>query len=527
MGVFERGVRRGCDRGFGMRIDNIKLALGESEQKLYDVAARKLHCAAHIRILRKSLDARDKKSIHWVYSIEADKKPVPAPVFSHPQVKRQPRRVAVVGSGPAGLFCALRLLAAGIAPTVVERGGTVEERAAQNASFFAGGALDEDCNVQFGEGGAGTFSDGKLNTQTKDPRNREVLETFVRFGAPQEIAYLNKPHIGSDRLRGVLVAMREHILRGGGQFLFHTRCENILAADGEVRALLLHDLKSGERYELPVSEAVLAIGHSSRDTFSMLAGRGFAMEARPFAVGARIEHLQSMVGQAQYGEAAALLPPADYKLSVPCGDRTAFTFCMCPGGVVLPAASERGGVVTNGMSDHARSGRNANSALLVSVGLEDFYRGGVLDGVAFQRVLEQAAYAAAGSKYAAPVQRTEDLLCGRVSRAFGEVLPTYAAGTAFCDLNALLPAPVAECMRAAIVQMDKKLRGFAHPDALLTGLETRFSSPVRVLRGGDLQSVSVCGVYPCGEGCGYSGGITSSAADGIRVAEAVCAKYER
>lgn len=508
-----------------MKIDNIKLKIGEDEKKLYDVASRKLRAPAHIKILKKSLDARDKSDIRWVYSIEADKKPIQEAEKEYPQVRRQPRRVIVVGSGPAGLFCAIRLIRSGIRPLIVERGGTVEERAAQNDRFFRERILDFDCNVQFGEGGAGTFSDGKLNTQTKDARNRDVLETFVRFGAPAEVAYLNKPHIGSDRLRTVLKNIRKYICGHGGEFAFHTRLEDVVLREGVLRSVMLKNVKTGETYEEEASEVVLAIGHSSRDTFSMLERRGFAMQAREFAVGVRIEHLQEKIGFAQYSVTHKLLPPADYKLVSHAGGRTAFTFCMCPGGYVMPAASEEGGVVTNGMSDYARDGRNANSALLVQIKRSDFDCGNVLDGVEFQRKIERAAYAAGGYSYAAPVQRLEDFFAGRESRAFGEVLPTYAAGTAMFDLNRLLPPYVSEAMKAGVADMDRRLHGFASPDALLTGAETRFSSPVRILRNEHCESVSAAGVYPCGEGCGYSGGITSSAADGILVAEKICEKY--
>lgn len=508
-----------------MKIDNIKLRLGESEKKLLDIASRRLHAAAHIKILKKSLDARDKGNIHWVYSIEADKKPIEEKQKQYPQVQKQPRRVVVVGSGPAGLFCAIRLSLAGIRPLLVERGGSVEERAAQNDRFFKEHVLDPDCNVQFGEGGAGTFSDGKLNTQTKDPRNREVLETFVRFGAPAEIAYLNKPHIGSDRLRTVLRNIRTFLCERGGEFLFHTRLEDIIVRDGVLHSVLLKNVQTGEMREEEASEVVLAIGHSSRDTFSMLERRGFAMTPREFAVGVRIEHLQEKIDFAQYSVSHSSLPPADYKLVSHAGERTAFTFCMCPGGYVMPAASEEGGVVTNGMSDYARDGLNANSALLVQIRREDFDRGGVLDGVEFQRKIERAAFAAGGGTYVAPVQRLEDFLGGKASSSFGEVLPTYAAGTAMFDLNRLFPSCVSESMKVGVLDMDRRLRGFASPDALLTGAETRFSSPVRILRNERCESVSAAGVYPCGEGCGYSGGITSSAADGILVAEKICEKY--
>ena len=508
-----------------MRIDGLRLKPGESEEKLLQLAAKKMRGCRYIRILKKSLDARDKADIRWVYSVEADKQPIPQPVRTWPQVKRQPPRVIVVGSGPAGLFCAIRLLRGGIRPLVVERGGTVEERVRQNETFFQRHILDENCNVQFGEGGAGTFSDGKLNTQTKDVRNREVLETFVQFGAPEEILYIAKPHIGSDLLRGVVKNMREYILEQGGEVRFHCLLQDIRIKDGKLCGAQLVDTRTGASEFAEASELVLAIGHSSRDTFAMLERRGFAMQPREFAVGVRIEHLRERIDFAKYGAMKDLLPAADYKLVSHAAERTAFTFCMCPGGYVMPAASEAGGVVTNGMSDFARDAANSNSALLVQVRRSDFDRGGVLDGVAFQRKLERAAFEAGGSSYAAPVQRVEDFLQGAPTRAFGEVLPSYAAGTAFCDLQAVLPGFVIQTLRAAIADMDRRLHGFAAPDALLTAVESRFSSPVRVLRDEKLQSVSAAGVYPCGEGCGYSGGITSSAADGIRVAEAICSAY--
>ena len=510
-----------------MRIDNIKLKIGESEGKLKKIAEEKLRGrCGYLRILRKSLDARNKADIRWVYSVEAEKSAPESAPRVLPQTKRREKKIVVIGSGPAGLFCAVRLIEHGFCPIVLERGGNVDERAARNEKFFCERILDENTNVQFGEGGAGTFSDGKLNTQTHTPLNREVLETFVRFGAPEEILYLAKPHIGSDNLKNVVKNMRRYICSLGGEVCFHTLFDGAAMKGGAVYEALAHSVTTGERYRYPCDALVLAIGHSSRDTFAALLGQGFAMEQREFAIGARIEHLQEKIGLAQYSAWHKTLPPADYKLVSHAGARSAFTFCMCPGGYVMPASSERGGVVTNGMSNYARDGRNANSALLVQIRREDFDRGNVLDGAEFQRKIERAAFTMAGGDYSAPVQRAEDFFLNRESKSFGEVTPTYAAGTAMCDLNRLLPEQVAESMKSALRDMGKRLSGFDHPDALLTAPETRFSSPVRILRGETLESASHGGIYPCGEGCGYAGGIMSSAADGLRVAEKIFEKYE-
>lgn len=508
--------------------EQIKLKLGEPETLLRPLVEKKCKCkCAYLKILKKSLDARDKNNIFWLYTVEAyaskpEIRPQPLSKVKHP-----PKYALVAGTGPAGLFCAVRLVERGILPIVLERGGTVDERAAQNENFFKNKMLDENCNVQFGEGGAGTFSDGKLNTQTNSPLNKEVLETFVRFGAPEEILYLNKPHIGSDRLRSVVKNMRAYLLENGGKVLFHTHLTDVVSdsENNRIKAVKCRDLKNGDVFELPAEVLVLAIGHSSRDTFSMLKERGVKMEPRQFAVGVRIEHLQEKIGFSQYGENYKKLPAADYKLVSHAGARTAFTFCMCPGGYVMPASSEKGGVVTNGMSDYARDGQNANSALLVQIDFGDYDRGDVLDGVRFQRELEQRAFRLGGETYAAPVQRLADFIAGKKSRGAGEVLPTYAAGVTYTDLNALFPQYVNESLKAAVYDMDKRLRGFADGDALLTGAETRFSSPVRILRSENLESVSLEGIFPCGEGSGYSGGITSSAADGLRVAEKIAEKY--
>ena len=504
-------------------LSDLKLAPSQTETELFKLVEKKLgRKPAYFKILKKSLDARDKSKIRFVYSVEYSFKPQEKKeefLERLPKTKTPEKPVLIVGTGPAGLFCALRLLKRGIKPFVIERGDCVEEREKKNQRFFRQRLLDTESNIQFGEGGAGTFSDGKLNTRTHDGKNALVLETFFSFGAPEAILYESKPHIGSDNLKTVVKNMRQFIIENGGIVAFNTKLVDISTVDGKVRGVTIK--RNGLEEKIEVSAVVLAIGHSARDTFEMLLSRGVFMRQKDFAIGARIEHLQSNIGLAQYGKEFVSLPAAEYRLVSHASKRAAFTFCMCPGGYVVPAASEEGGVVTNGMSNYARNGVNANSALIVQVSGADFQSESPLAGVEYQRKIERAAYRAGGGNYQAPIQLVGDFLAGKESSRLGSVTPSYAAGTAFADLRCVLPCPVVEAMKGAILDMDRKLRGFAAPDAILTAAETRTSSPVRIERGEDMQSVSVKGLYPCGEGAGYAGGITSSAADGIRVADAV------
>ena len=510
-------------------LSDIKLPIGKDEKELIRIAEKKLGGkVGYFAIKKKSLDARDKGNVRFVYTIEFSKAPKKEEekVFEKLPTARQPKEhVLVVGSGPAGLFAAIRLLDRGIKPLLIERGAPVEERERKIQGFFDTRILDTETNIQFGEGGAGTFSDGKLNTQTHSPLNREVLELFVRFGAPKEILYLSKPHIGSDNLKNVVKNMRQYILSQGGRVLFHTRLEELRFENGRVKDAVIRTVNADKLPSnteiLPLSAVVLAIGHSARDTFEMLEKKGVPMRAKDFAIGVRIEHLQEKIGFAQYGKSYTMLPAVDYKLVSHASERSVFTFCMCPGGYVMPAASEQGGVVTNGMSNYARDGKNANSALIAQVTTADFGDASPLAGMRFQRRIEQAAYLAGGKTYAAPTQLLGDFLQDKTSSRFGEVQPNYAAGTAFADMRVVLPSAVVEALKKAAVDMDRRLKGFACPDALLTGAETRTSSPVRIERDESLQSIGVKGLFPCGEGAGYAGGITSSAADGLRVADGV------
>ncbi|MCF0135026.1 MAG: hypothetical protein HUJ69_01220 [Lachnospiraceae bacterium] len=446
-------------------------------------------------------------------------------------------RPVVVGLGPAGLFCALLLARAGLKPLIIERGKPVEERTPDTRLFFTEGHLDPESNVQFGEGGAGAYSDGKLNTLIKDPtrRGRFVMEEFVKAGAPETILYDNKPHVGTDRLQIVVRRMREELLSLGAEIRFSTRLDNILTLNGpdgpKVSALVLHG-PDGRQYEEPCSHLFLGIGHSARDTFQMLSGLGARMEEKPFAMGLRIEHPREMIDRDQYRSYAGnpLLGAASYKLTwkSETTGRSLYTFCMCPGGVVIASASEPGTVVTNGMSNYARDEVNSNSALLVNVLPDDFapYReqAGVLSGAFYQRELEKKAFALGGGTYHAPCQTTGDFLADRPSAqaSFGEVIPSFTGGVTPANLRELLPPFMADTIAEGLAPggpFGRKIRGFDRPDAVLTGIESRSSSPVRILRDDSFQS-NIRGLYPMGEGAGYAGGITSAAIDGMKAAEA-------
>ena len=505
-----------------IRIDDIKLRLNESESSLLAIARKKLgRPIKHFRIVKKSLDARDKGDIRWVYSVFAsDESELPA---SELEKLQRTKTVAVVGAGPAGLMCAIRLIERGFKPVIIERGEPVEDRKRTTEEFFDKRILNKNSNVQFGEGGAGTFSDGKLNTQTHSGFNRSVLEIFNRFGAPEDILYLNKPHIGSDKLFTVMQNIRAYVLKNGGEYLFDTEFIDFKHNNDRLQSIVVRNTKTGKESELETESAALALGHSARDTFLMLNAKGIKMQPREFAVGVRIEHLASEIGRAQYGESYAILPAADYKLVSHAHERTVFTFCMCPGGVVIPSSSEEGGVVTNGMSLYARDGVNSNAALMVQMKSEDF-GDDLFAGMRFQQSVERRAFELGGRNYKAPVQLYKDFAVNRVSDKFGSVLPTYLSGSEFAPLNEALPAVAVDALRVSIPDMGKRLKGFDASDAVLTGVETRFSSPVRIIRDESGESVSLKGIYPCGEGSGYSGGITSSAADGLKIAEII---YEK
>lgn len=526
-----------------IRISDVKLPLDYNDNKIKKIIASHLKTdISHIKsvsLFRRSVDARRKDNITFVATIDAEIKGDENSVlrrcksnkinksekysYNLPKSVKLGKRPIVVGAGPAGLFASLILAQSGQRPILIERGKNVDERTADVDAFWSGGNLLTESNVQFGEGGAGTFSDGKLNTGTKDVRSRKVLTEFVNHGAPNEILFNAKPHIGTDKLKTTVRNIRKEIISLGGSVFFQTKLVGINHKNGNVKSVTV--LKNnGAKEELFTDNLVLALGHSARDTFRMLYDSGFVMQPKPFAVGVRIEHLQEKINRSQFGKFYnnKYLGAADYKLNVHLSSgRGVYTFCMCPGGSVVAAASEIDTVVTNGMSEFARDKTNANSALLVGVNPSDFGSEHPLSGIEFQRKIEQKAFLAGGKNYFAPVQRVGDLLTKNKTVNVGEVVPSYKPGYTFAPISSYLPDFVAESIREAIPLLDRKLNGFADPDAVLTGAETRSSSPVRIIRGENMQAVTVKGVYPCGEGAGYAGGIISAAVDGIKCAEAV------
>ena len=519
-----------------IRIRDIALPPEHDANQLLFEASRALKISGSkirkLTISRRSIDARKKPDVKIIYTVDVytdgneqkilrqsgckkaaivDKTYYKVPKNCTPGAYRP----VVVGFGPAGMFAALVLAMAGLKPIVLERGEDAATRHEKVQKFFSTGQLDVRSNVQFGEGGAGTFSDGKLNTGVNNPRIGWILEQFVKFGAREDILYDAKPHIGTDVLLHVVQNLRKRIIDLGGEVRFSTQVTDIVCENGRLTGLVTDD------GVISCDSAVFAIGHSARDTFTMLLDKQIPMEPKPFAMGVRIEHKQSLIDKAQYGSDALALPPADYKLVKHLDEETVYTFCMCPGGHVVAAASEEGGIVTNGMSNADRDGENANAALLVTVNPADFPIEGVLGGMHWQRQIEKAAFEASGS-YRAPAQLVGDFLNGKASTGSAGVTPSYRPGVYWCDLHDVLPEKITSAIAKALPQLDGQLHGFASSDAVLTAPETRSSSPVRILRDETRQS-AVGGLYPCGEGAGYAGGIMSAAIDGMMTAEAIIA----
>lgn len=496
-----------------IRISNIKIRKDISKEELLDFIIEKNKISKNDilewHISKKSIDARKKEDVHYIYSVDFKlknenkyKKLEKIQVLETPQIRVHniiSKKPVIVGAGPSGLFAALTFVQNGLSPIIIEQGDTVERRKTMVDAFLKEGNLNTLSNVQFGEGGAGTFSDGKLTTGISSPFCQKVLQEFVNFGAPEQILYLSKPHIGTDNLIYIIKNMREYIISKGGTFLFNTKVTDFKIKDGQIKSV--YCINDKQEKEIPATHVILAIGHSSRDTFEKLYERGIEMEKKNFSVGVRIEHLQKDINKAHYGEITKLrLPPAEYKLAYHSSTgRSCYTFCMCPGGVVMASSSSENTIVTNGMSNFLRNGKNANSAILVNVTPEDFKDNSPLAGVYFQKDLENKAFILGGSNYFAPIQRVEDFLQNRKSEFIGHIKPSYLPGVALSNLNDILPEFVSDTLKEGIQYFDKRLKGFANPDSILTGVETRSSSPIKILRNKNLVS-NISGLYPCGEG---------------------------
>lgn len=526
-----------------IRINNLIINIDEDWIKLKNKAAQKLSISEgdieEFKILRKSIDARRKNNIRFNCSVEvnchgekklalklSDKDIKIEEKISEEEIvsgkKKMSSRPVVVGMGPAGMFAGLFLAERGYRPLIIERGERIEDRTKTVNEFWNTGKLDLESNVQFGEGGAGTFSDGKLTTRIKDKRCDFILDTFSKYGAPDEITYDGKPHIGTDNLKLVVKNIRNKILESGGEILFKSKLEDLVIENKKLKAVIVNGS------EIHCDNLILAIGHSSRDTYEMLFRREVFMEPKAFAIGVRVEHSQHMIDVNQYGKFAGhpKLGPADYKLTHKSkSGRGIYSFCMCPGGKVVAAASEEKALVTNGMSYYNRDLDNANSAVVVTVGEKDFQGDSPLKGIEFQRYYERLAYKLGGGNYTAPVQLIRDFLRERVSTVFGKVRPTYMPGCEFRDLRQCLPVEVVSGLQEGFVHFEKKIEGYAEGDGIITGIETRTSAPVRIMRNSNLESISVDGLYPCGEGAGYAGGIISAAVDGLKTAENIIKNY--
>ncbi len=524
-----------------LRLENIKIREDLSEDDIVKEACRKYRLdykdVEKYSIYKKSIDARNKEDIFYNYTIDVkytgkkeykNIKVINKENFDIDiKVKRTSTvRPVIIGAGPAGLFCALILVNNGIKPIIIEQGKKVEDRKKDVDEFQKNGKLNPNSNVQFGEGGAGTFSDGKLTTGINNSLCRIVLNEFVRFGAPEQIMYINKPHIGTDNLIRVIANMRNYIIKQGGEFLFEEKVIDFNIESQMIKSIIYQN-KDGKKNTIYTDTAVLAIGHSARDTFEKLYEKGLDMEKKNFSVGLRIEHKQEMINKSQYGDKTKLnLPPAEYKLAYHGNDgRSCYTFCMCPGGSVIASSSGENEIVTNGMSNFARDGENANSAILVNITPDDFKGDSPLEGIYFQKDLEEKAFILGGKNYFAPIQTVGDFLNNNKTTKLGKVKPTYKPGVTFSNLQEILPDFVNKTLKEGLLDFDKKIKGFAMPDSILTGVETRSSSPVRITRNDNCMS-NIEGIYPCGEGAGYAGGIMTAAVDGIKCAIKILEKGE-